>query len=129
MSAQSTAIKHDVLVLLKLRDCLQSASEMRSKHLQNCWCGCAGYFTLRSLLVLCPSYLIYMALIGGLAIPGGLFMPAIMVPCVCHLIASQDIHMLICHQSEIRLMCLESYLNKSQRYPHTSSQHASKLCL
>ncbi len=39
----------------------------------------AGYFTLRSLLVLCPSYLIYMALIGGLAIPGGLFMPAIMV--------------------------------------------------
>ncbi|KAK9831020.1 hypothetical protein WJX74_000332 [Apatococcus lobatus] len=37
------------------------------------------YFTLRSLLVLCPSYLVYMALIGGLAIPGGLFMPAIMV--------------------------------------------------
>ncbi len=28
---------------------------------------------------MCPSYLIYMALIGGLAIPGGLFMPAIMV--------------------------------------------------
>ena len=29
--------------------------------------------------MLCPSYLLYMALIGGLAIPGGLFMPAIMV--------------------------------------------------
>ncbi|KAK9844167.1 hypothetical protein WJX81_006719 [Elliptochloris bilobata] len=43
---------------------------------------CAGeqcYFTLRSLLILCPSYLIFMIANGGLALPGGLFMPSIMV--------------------------------------------------
>lgn len=50
------------------------------------FCGryetCAGencYFTLRSLLILCPSYLIFMIANGGLALPGGLFMPSIMV--------------------------------------------------
>ncbi|BDA43411.1 H(+)/Cl(-) exchange transporter 7 [Coccomyxa sp. Obi] len=37
------------------------------------------YFTLRSLMILCPSYLIFMALNGGLSVPGGLFMPSIMV--------------------------------------------------
>jgi chloride channel 7 len=37
------------------------------------------YFTLRSLMVLCPTYLIFMTLIGGLAIPGGLFIPSILV--------------------------------------------------
>jgi len=43
---------------------------------------CAGeqcYFTLRSLLILCPSYLLFMVANGGLALPGGLFMPSIMV--------------------------------------------------
>ncbi|EIE22417.1 hypothetical protein COCSUDRAFT_16693 [Coccomyxa subellipsoidea C-169] len=37
------------------------------------------YFTLRSLMILCPSYLLFMALNGGLSVPGGLFMPSIMV--------------------------------------------------
>jgi len=50
---------------------------------------CAGeqcYFTLRSLLILCPSYLLFMVANGGLALPGGLFMPSIMVrpaPSLC----------------------------------------------
>ena len=37
------------------------------------------YFTLRSLIILCPSYLLFMTLSGGIAIPGGLFMPSILV--------------------------------------------------
>jgi hypothetical protein len=37
------------------------------------------YFTLQSLMILCPSYLIFMVLNGGLSVPGGLFMPGIMV--------------------------------------------------
>lgn len=41
------------------------------------------YFTLRSLLILCPTYLLFMTLIGGLAIPGGLFIPSIMVRSPC----------------------------------------------
>ena len=44
---------------------------------------CAGhspcYFTLRSLAVLFPTFLILMALTGGLAVPGGLFVPSILV--------------------------------------------------
>ena len=37
------------------------------------------YFTLRSLIILCPSYLIFMTLSAGIAIPGGLFMPSMLV--------------------------------------------------
>lgn len=37
------------------------------------------YFTLRSLMIMCPSYLLFMVLNGGLSVPGGLFMPSIMV--------------------------------------------------
>ena len=44
---------------------------------------CAGhspcYFTLRSLAVLFPTFLLLMALTGGLAVPGGLFVPSILV--------------------------------------------------
>ena len=39
------------------------------------------YFTLPSLVVLCVSYLCFMALTGALVIPGGLFMPSITVCC------------------------------------------------
>lgn len=37
------------------------------------------YFTLQTLMILCPSYLLFMVLNGGLSVPGGLFMPGIMV--------------------------------------------------
>ena len=37
------------------------------------------YFTLRSLAILSPAYLLLMAAGASLAIPGGLFMPSIMV--------------------------------------------------
>ena len=37
------------------------------------------YFTLRSLAILSPVYLLLMAAAASLAIPGGLFMPSIMV--------------------------------------------------
>ena len=37
------------------------------------------YFTLKSLIILCPSYLLFMVINGGLSTPGGLFMPSIMV--------------------------------------------------
>ena len=39
------------------------------------------YFTLRSLIILCPTYLLFMVMNGGLSTPGGLFMPSIMVGC------------------------------------------------
>ena len=42
-------------------------------HEDNC------YFTLRSLFILCPSYLVLMTLAAGIAIPGGLFMPSMLV--------------------------------------------------
>jgi chloride channel 7 len=38
------------------------------------------YFTLRSLFILTVSYLGFMVLLGGIVVPGGLFMPSIMVP-------------------------------------------------
>ena len=50
-----------------------------------CWLQfevCQGdncYFTLQSLIILCPTYLLFMVLNGGLSTPGGLFMPSIMV--------------------------------------------------
>ena len=56
---------------------------------------CAGencYFTLRSLLILCPSYLVFMIANGGLALPGGLFMPSIMV-CLVSTGASSVMHL------------------------------------
>lgn len=37
------------------------------------------YFTLRSLIILCPAYLVFMSLTAGIAIPGGLFMPSMLV--------------------------------------------------
>ncbi len=37
------------------------------------------YFTLQTLMIMCPSYLLFMVLNGGLSVPGGLFMPGIMV--------------------------------------------------
>ena len=49
------------------------------------------YFTLQSLIILCPSYLLFMVMNGGLSTPGGLFMPSIMVgprlssPCILSL--------------------------------------------
>ena len=56
---------------------------------------CAGdqcYFTLRSLLILCPSYLIFMIANGGLALPGGLFMPSIMVRLFLYTESRHDRH-------------------------------------
>lgn len=41
--------------------------------------GSNCYFTLRSLFILTSSYLVFMILLGGIVIPGGLFMPSIMV--------------------------------------------------
>jgi hypothetical protein len=44
-----------------------------------------SYFTLPSLGILCATYLVFMILVGGIVIPGGLFMPSIMVwhPLLC----------------------------------------------
>lgn len=48
-------------------------------------CACSGsYFTLRSLGILTVSYLLFMVLVGGIVIPGGLFMPSIMVRACFH---------------------------------------------
>lgn len=44
--------------------------------------GSNCYFTLRSLFILTVSYLIFMMLLCGIVIPGGLFMPSIMVCCL-----------------------------------------------
>ena len=37
------------------------------------------YFTLRTLFILTATYWVFMVLLGGIVIPGGLFMPSIMV--------------------------------------------------
>ena len=37
------------------------------------------YFTLQTLFILTATYWVFMVLLGGIVIPGGLFMPSIMV--------------------------------------------------
>ena len=37
------------------------------------------YFTLQTLFILTITYWVFMVLLGGIVIPGGLFMPSIMV--------------------------------------------------
>lgn len=44
-----------------------------------CLLAACSYFTLPSLGILCVTYLVFMILVGGIVIPGGLFMPSIMV--------------------------------------------------
>ena len=44
------------------------------------WCkddNC--YFSLQTLFILTATYWVFMVLLGGIVIPGGLFMPSIMV--------------------------------------------------
>ena len=41
------------------------------------------YFTLRTLFILTVTYWVFMVLLGGIVIPGGLFMPSIMVITIC----------------------------------------------
>lgn len=63
----------------------QSNHPSLSKVIAICFCcsTCSDkgpcYFTIKSLAVLSPTYLLLMALAGGVAAPGGLFMPSIMV--------------------------------------------------
>ena len=51
----------------------------------------ACHFTRRSLGLLCAFYLMLMALASGVAVPGGLFMPSIMV-CALLVARSQSLY-------------------------------------
>ena len=73
---------------------LGTSAEALSRWLQFEVCqGDNCYFTLQSLIILCPSYLLFMVMNGGLSTPGGLFMPSIMVvPCTEVPLASPSRH-------------------------------------
>ena len=76
MSQLCVVVAPETLQLLSLApDALSSGLQFEVCQGDNC------YFTLRSLIILCPTYLLFMVLNGGLSTPGGLFMPSIMVRC------------------------------------------------
>ncbi len=94
---------------------------------------CAGhspcYFTLRSLAVLFPTFLILMALTGGLAVPGGLFVPSILVKScsALHLVCPSHLpggHALL---SSLESPCLCSAFGQSQPL-HRHEVHVRHLC-
>jgi chloride channel 7 len=66
MSNQDETIKH-IFSLGRLSRTYQVCKD------DNC------YFTLRTLFILTATYWFFMVLLGGIVIPGGLFMPSIMV--------------------------------------------------
>lgn len=68
MSNQDETIKH-IFSLGRLSRTYQVCKD------DNC------YFTLRTLFILTATYWVFMVLLGGIVIPGGLFMPSIMVSC------------------------------------------------
>jgi hypothetical protein len=69
MSNQDETIKH-IFSLGRLSRTYQVCKD------DNC------YFTLRTLFILTATYWVFMVLLGGIVIPGGLFMPSIMVSCL-----------------------------------------------
>ncbi len=50
------------------------------------------YFTLQTLFILTITYWVFMVLLGGIVIPGGLFMPSIMVTVHSTSIAHELMH-------------------------------------
>ena len=65
------------------------------KAYSECNAESSCHFTPRSLGLLCAFYLMLMALASGVAVPGGLFMPSIMVsPCS---VAASDCLCLLSH--------------------------------
>lgn len=64
------------------------------------------YFTLQTLFILTITYWVFMVLLGGIVIPGGLFMPSIMVTVPLHINCSRT------HASDIfsfPMSCLGAY--------------------